>query len=253
MTDFIYIQLGIDAEMYVIQTHKDHNGNISRAQWLMHRHRGFGLAEVEPERPLKEYGLLIPCTRQVTNAIRDFTDFQEMMAPEGSAHTHFGPYYFTTNMSRSTRFEPNVYASPILFAGEDTAYFPDLADKEELSPGWFSRLFQRRAPDSGADSNGLCNARYNCWTGAQGVTQYVGGVDLGRIHRGFAHSYRVWTANACQIELMKALQAGTDNHYETVLNGGGLVLARRRGEAPFMLVDRAHKSIAQILGSRLTA
>lgn len=250
MTDFVHIQLGIDAQLGLVQTFADRNGAVARSAWSVDRYRGFGLKDVEGPVKLDDYGLLIPCDRKVTSAIRDFMDMQVVMAPDDdSGNTYFGPYYFSGDMTRNSRYEPNPYAPPGLFAGEETAYYDVIAEREYKKPGLLARLFNRHA-ENGADAKGFRNARYNCWTASQGITQYVGGVDLSRIHRDFAHSYRVWQANAAHIELSEALRDGTAPDYRAHVLSDRVILAQKGDNPPFILFNK-DTSLSEVLALKM--
>ena len=83
MADFLYIDLGTDSTFYYAQTHKGFDGVSRRALWQVTRGKGFNVAEISDIRC--NFGLLIPCERSVTAAIRDFIDLQRQQGNLSSA------------------------------------------------------------------------------------------------------------------------------------------------------------------------
>ena len=246
MTDYLYIQLGIDSQFSFAQAHKGHDGVTRTAAWTVNRHKGFNFAKLEDESgasrplPLTDYGLLIPCDRTVTDAIREFIETQRAMVPAGEMDWNTrGPYYFTMAMTRDPQFE-DAREEPRFFGGpHDTAYAGKIYDRPapQRHPllAW---LFGERAqPAAEGNRLGLPLARYNCWTAGQGIAQYIGGVDMGRIHPEFATAFRVWTANHRFEKLFRDMQHGDFKPYRALPAGETLAIGHRDGGPPFILVN----------------
>ncbi|MBU0858969.1 MAG: hypothetical protein KJ667_03445, partial [Alphaproteobacteria bacterium] len=78
-------------------------------------------------------------------------------------------------------------------------------------------------------------ARYNCWTATQGISQYVGGIDLAQIHPKFTEVYRAAKAVKAFEKLSKRLEDGHDGHYLCHTVDDTVTLAQRHDGPPFIL------------------
>lgn len=239
MADFLYIDLGVDSTFYYVQTHKGYHGAIQRTIQQVTRGKGFNATEI-PDLDCHNFGLLIPCDRSVTAAIRDFIDLQrQYVEPNREGYGHKGPYYFTMDMRQDPDFE-RASENPPLFGGPDTAYAEALTDKTPLRKRhWLlAAIFGENSKPPARNSQDFRLARYNCWTHGQGIAQYVGGVDLSLIDPGFATTFRVWTANGVFADLLEKLRGG-NRDYMVQAATEDFVLARRKdGGFPFILVDQ---------------
>ena len=252
MADFLYIDLGTDSTFYYAQTHKGFDGVSRRAVWEVTRGKGFNVAEIA-DIPCRNFGLLIPCNRSVTAAIQDFIDLQrQYVEPNKEGYGHKGPYYFTMNMCEDPDFE-TASVNPPLFGGPYTAYGEALAENATApyERHWLlAKIFgERSGPAENRQNFRL--ARYNCWTHAQGIAQYVGGADLSLIDPGFATTYRIWSANGVFSDLLLKLRQG-DAAYEVQAATEDFVLGRRRdGGLPFILIDQP-TDLETVLNSALS-
>lgn len=240
--------------MAFTQTHRDYEGQKHYPSWTVDRAKGLGYSPItdqretsssgfKPETPrLYQRNLIIPCSRAVTTRIKDFLETQHLMAgfERNRTRTTFGPYYFTVTMAKDYSFEGKSDTIPLI-GGPDTAY------AKKLEPSFLRRLFSRIIRDDsddndlselhmGYDNPQMINyARYNCWTASQGITQYIGGVDLGRIAPGFATVYRAAKAVRQFENLAETLQARSHYLYETLHQRNDMVIARREDGPPFIL------------------
>lgn len=234
MTDYLYISMDVDCDLWVAQALPG-----PQAWRTLSVGQGKGFTYVEQAKPLvlDRFGLLIPCDRTVTAAICDFLDLQRLLARrpdhEGAA---FGPYYFTMTMKGNSDFENEGTPARALGGPRDTAYAGALqptAPPQQLFKNWLSADGQRPVRENNPED--LPFARYNCWTGCQGIAQYVGGVDLGCIAPALAHSWRLRQARLAFEEMFEELAYGAGA--QTILSRDGIVAARHHGGPPFIMLS----------------
>ncbi len=127
-----------------------------------------------------ENSLLIPCSAHVIHTVLDYSDMQTLLCG-GSSH---GQYYFNEKMHKDLRFEKDN--GPTLFGGPHTAYLEAIRQMDRARPLNISDIFEPE-PE-------MSRGRQNCWTGAQGIAQYIGGIDLADIDSHLPYFYRAYQA-----------------------------------------------------------
>ena len=255
MTDYLYLDISFDCSLHLALTHKGHDGALSRQFLSVTGAKGFWANE-QKDIDLRN-GLIIPVDRTVTGAIRDFLDFQVMMAGDHEESVARGPYYFTMDMTHDSQFE-GFHDEPPLFAGPDTAYadapqFERERNREPPKPRnrFLAALFGERAePRHKApprNPENITLARYNCWTGAQGITQYVGGVDLGALHMPLAKAYRAFLAVGAAEDLREAALDKREPGLRAEHIGKKDLLIQREGLPPVLSVAGDKRSFSQFM------
>jgi hypothetical protein len=261
VTDYLCLKLGHDCQLSFSQTHKDYDGNTHRPVWEVERAKGLGyrreqdfiFADQKSPAPsplmLWDMNILIPCTRHATSRILDFLQSQHLMAkydPEtGRMPNMYGPYYFTVAMEGESELEgPDSGLN--LLGGPDTAY------ATALGPNKLSQLYswltgahklQENKPDEERNMgyrnpHNIPYARYNCWTATQGITQYVGGIDLAHIDPRFTEVFRAAKAVKTFEKLTKRLSDRHNGHYRCHTVDDTVTLAQRHDGPPFILVHQ---------------
>ena len=84
-------------------------------------------------------------------------------------------------MERNARYQK--FETPDMYmGGPDTAFGPLLDSKDAFMGDAYESLSEKL--------QGISRAKQNCWTGAQGLVQYIGGFDLGEIDQRLPYFYR---------------------------------------------------------------
>lgn len=244
--------------------------------------RGQGFEIIGPERDYEaDSELVIPCNKATISAIRDFAAMQRLLytAEDHTRQTRAGrqtrgfngPYYFDTEMEMDTAFEGHRRRTTALFGGPHTAYKDTLFknDRETRDrirearavmkhgyrrarrnePG-MDRVFRlnrtishfREAAHGQRKQDLVPFSRYNCWTGAQGIVQYICGLDLGEIHPDLPRLHRAWQAEAWILAMRDFLDRGGHDYTNHAMHHRSLTLAQNPGGVPFMLVLDDHKT-----------
>jgi hypothetical protein len=180
----------------------------------------FWVARKDPE---FYHTLLIPVDRRAIDALRDFIDMTVMYGgdirhshdDQGGAVTETTsevPFYFSMDMSVDPRFERKGIV-PSLLGGPETRYFPDSLEMKayrgNLPPrhGLLRKIWNELTWQAGSvvdsytrgfqkDPSSLPRARANCWTFAQGMTEYYARADLAAIDPHLSTSYRALHAQS---------------------------------------------------------
>lgn len=167
-----------------------------------------------------KFAIVIPVSAAAAGRLRDFCDMAFSIEPYlGTGETSPDivgtkrevPYYFTQDMAPLEPFEKDRDAKGLarLFGGPETRYFQhaiaaigDHADRmtgvrANIKNIWAraSAPFRTRA-DTSSTSDGVLRARYNCWTAAQGLAEYVARVDLADIDPDLSRYHRAWQVTA---------------------------------------------------------
>ncbi|WP_435641022.1 hypothetical protein [Micavibrio aeruginosavorus] len=167
-----------------------------------------------------QFAIVIPVSAAAAGRLRDFCDMAFSIEPylaTGETSTDIVgtkreiPYYFTQDMTPLEPFEKDRDAKGLarLFGGPETRYFQhaisavgDHADRirgvrANIKNIWAraSAPFRTRA-DTSPSSDSVLRARYNCWTGAQGLAEYVARVDLADIDPDLSRYHRAWQVTA---------------------------------------------------------
>ncbi len=252
MTDYLYIDINFDCSLHIAQEHKGHDGVIRREFMSMTGDKGFWVNRKDDINI--NSGLIIPCDRNVTGKIRDFMRAQEMMSSASDSEEAIarGPYYFTINMQKDAHFENRSHGPAPLFGGPDTAYAENFVDEHIAppQPGLLARIFGIGTnPDSGSRRNaeGLRLARYNCWTGAQGVTQYIGGVDLGAVYPPLSKAFRAAMAIGAFNDMMDEATEARSPALTAERVGRNDFIIRREGVPPVIAVDGAQRKFSDFM------
>lgn len=202
MHDFIYIEIGFDCTLSFVQNHRGFDGAIRTTAFNVSNGKGFNYNEQE-NITFGSTGLLIPCDRRATNAIRDFIETQRlMMSADSQEYGHRGPYYFTMTMTRDRAFE-RAEQKALLFGGPATPYagepaFNEIprAERQGLLR-WIFGPYAREVPRGWNENKlNLPMARYNCWTAAHGIVRHVAGIDLSPLSPEMTNAYRAAKASA---------------------------------------------------------
>jgi hypothetical protein len=251
MTDYLYIDIDFDCSLSIMQEHKGHDGVTRREYMSVTGNKGFWINHKDDIDI--HAGLILPCDRSVTEKIRDFMRAQKMMrgATDSEEAIARGPYYFTTNMLGDAHFESGPGPAP-LFGGPDTVYAPRFADEDHTprQPGLFARIFGVGTnPHSGSTRNteGLRLARYNCWTGAQGVAEYIGGVDLGGVYPPLASVFRAAMAVGALNDFMEEALDSKSPALTAERAGRHDFIIRREGMPPVIAVDGARRKFSTFM------
>jgi hypothetical protein len=253
MPDYIYMEIDFDCSLYFVQEHQGHDGQIRRACYVVNRGKGFNYVEQDNFK-FNYGGILIPCDRSVTAAIKDFLEIQRMLLPIEQQDNHQrGPYYFTQDMSRDPCFE-RAEQTVALLGGPQTAYANVFADEEPMQRNWLlSHLFGEHSREVSAGENknpqNFTMARYNCWTATQGITQYVGGIDLAALDPALATVYRAMKANGVMTNLRETALKNKVPGLTGREFGIDDYLIERVGTPPFIIVHGAN-SFAQLMSAR---
>ena len=254
MTDYLYLDISFDCSLHLALTHKGHDGALSRQFLSVTGLKGFWANE-QKDIDLRN-GLIIPVDRTVTGAIRDFLDFQQLMANEHSHSEGRGPYYFSEDMTHDSQFE-GFHAEPPLFAGPDTAYAdaPQFQRERNQDPPkprdrLLAAIFgERTVTPPPRNPENITLARFNCWTGAQGITQYIGGVDLGALHMPLAKAYRAVLAVGALADFHEAALGETDPSLRAQKIGQKDLVIQREGLPPVISVLGDKRSFSEFMGS----
>jgi hypothetical protein len=252
MTDYLCLHISHHCDLHLVRTHRDYEGTPMRTLLHVTQQKGMGYDRVEYDggmaRPLKLVGasLIIPCAQGTMQRVIDFLEMQHLMA---KGHAPRGPYYFTMDMTRRDRFE-NRETGMHLIGGEDTAYAGKLQD------GIMRRAFNAVknilwAPETGMPSDneeGISFARYNCWTGVQGVVEHVAGIRLEDFGKGLSTIYRAEKAMNETHKIFRRVDAGA-SEYETIKIAPSAFITRRNGGAPFIIAQGSH-NLSELLDTR---
>jgi hypothetical protein len=259
MTDFIYIHIGGHCDMYFAQTHRDHDGNVHRPHWKIATGKGVEAIEHKDAITLYSGDLILPCSRDVTTRLRDFTQMQQLLQhAHGELPTKnmFGPYYYTIDMSGMRRFE-GENPEPHFIGGPDTAYAETLASQ---SRSWLQRLFgshakhgedREKKPVVHASLNpeGFYYARYNCWTIVQGLAQYIGGIDLAQVAPRLVSAYRAHQATDEKDRMLRSMKRPIKHEFKTIHHGDGFRIVRRGDNPPFIVTTDYSTNTKDILAA----
>ncbi|MGZ9107237.1 MAG: hypothetical protein ACXW4B_00245 [Micavibrio sp.] len=176
---------------------------------------------VEPEDREFYQTLLVPVSRPAAESLRALINLTVMNGgvirenrqdPDNPVVYTEGdvPFYFSMDMLPDARFERKGMI-PRLMGGPETRYFSDSVEMKVFSDdpprpsGILKRIWREltwRADDSlerytnrfEADPESMPLARVNCWTFAQGLTEYYARVDLSAIDPMLSKSHRAWQA-----------------------------------------------------------
>lgn len=255
MTDYLYLDISFDCSLHLALTRQGPDGALSRQFLSVTGAKGFWTNE-RPDIDVRN-GLIIPVDKTVTGAINDWLDDQVMMAGEHEESIARGPYYFTMDMTRDSHFE-GPGAEPQLFAGAATAYAdaPQFQREREANaqpPKPRNRLLSfifgesaaPKAPPRNPENAPL--ARYNCWTGAQGITQYIGGVDLGALYMPLAKAYRAVYAVGAANDFRDAAIKRTEHGLRAEKIGGKDFIIQREGLPPVLSVVGDKRSFKHLM------
>lgn len=253
MTDYLYLDISFDCSLHLALTHKGPGGALSRQFLSVTGAKGFWTNE-RADIDLRN-GLIIPVDKKVTGAIGDWLAAQAMMAGEHEECMARGPYYFTMDMTRDSHFE-GPDGEPQLFAGPATAYAdaPQFERERNAPPPkprnrFLSAIFGASAAPKAPPRNpeNIPLARYNCWTGAQGITQYIGGVDLGALYMPLAKAYRAVYAVAAANDLRDAAINRTEPGLHAEKIGKKDFIIQRDGLPPVLSVAGDKRSFLELM------
>lgn len=243
--------------MMFTQTHRDYDGHSSHHSWCVERAKGLGYYPaqsydekrkrfVQTAPRLAGNIIIIPCSRAVTTRIKNFLETQHLMAPynhDPYLQDTLGPYYFTIDMTGSRAFEGQDTRLSFM-GGPDTAYAKKPSALSHSLKNFFKEISIGNKAKSRKDfgwnnPQGINFARYNCWTASQGLTQYIGGIDLSQIHPRFTYVYRASKARFAFNRLFNRLSGFTNilssAPYETHYKAKNMIVARRADGGPFIL------------------
>lgn len=172
-----------------------------------------------PRRRL-QFAIVIPVSAMAAGRLRDFCDMAFTCEPDGNTGetspdvictSREIPYYFTQDMAPLEPFEKDRDAKGLarLFGGPETRYFQHaisaihgragrLASVQANIRNIWARAsapFRTRA-DTSTTTDDILRARYNCWTAAQGLSEYVARVDLADIDPDLSRYHRAWQVTA---------------------------------------------------------
>lgn len=263
MNDFLCLHIGWDCHLQIVQTHKHANGVIQQPAWRVTRPgKGLGYERLQdhftnlPAPPpedvkLDHSTLVIPCTRRVTERILNFLDTQRLMSRSSDdypAEKPYGPYHFTVSMTGEEEFEGTGRRDVRLIGGPETAYRNRLKDLwahntiNAIMP-WRGHTVGHKNPEN------IPYARYNCWTATQGLTQYIGGIDMAGIHPQFTTAYRAAAAQQRFSLLFTRLQRFWSGQYDVQVVDKNTLVARRGDNPPFIM--SAHScTLGELLDKR---
>lgn len=250
--DYLYLDIDFHCSLHMVREHRGHDGVLRREYTGITGTKGFWR---QPQDGLDiRSGLIIPCDRSVTDAINDFLDMQVLMSraskdPDTIAR---GPYYFSENMQRLDEFE-NPSPAPPLMGGPDTAYAGQFRRDHErpADTHWLGALLFGPQKTQGVacqfNPQGLNMARHNCWTGAQGIAQYIGGADIGAVFPELATAYRAVHAIGVNDDFRTAaiMQNDPDMRYEDL--GRADFIVRRTGVPPVISVEGRKRSFDKFM------
>lgn len=184
---FIALNTGADCTMDVFVPVKDYDGNLSYISYSSDGGERYINLSQQNNTTIDSRAILIPCDMSIIKAMLDYAEMQKQYQLDGSVD-NIGAYYFSMEMRPWSYFEKDVQSPG--FAGPFTAYASIIKEKPETdAPGRFD---VRQA--------GISRARINCWTGIQGIVQYVGGLDLGEIDPDIPFFYRAYQISTWQNE-----------------------------------------------------
>lgn len=253
MPDYIYMEIDFDCSLYFVQEHQGHDGQTRRVCYAVNRGKGFNYVEQENIK-FNYGGILIPCARSVTAAIKDFLEMQRMLLPIDQQDNHQrGPYYFTQDMSRDPQFE-RAEQPVALFGGPQTAYAAAFTEEKPAQRNWLlAQIFGDHSREIHAGENknpqNFTMARYNCWTATQGIAQYVGGIDLAALDPALATVYRALRAIGVMTNIKEAAMKNTVPGLTGREFGTDDYLIERAGVPPFIIVNGAD-SFTQLMNAR---
>lgn len=131
--------------------------------------------------------LLIPCDTEIIDAMLGFADMQRHYHADGEYSSlnrmlvNAAPYYHDQEMKRAALYQQAGTKNKYI-GGPLTAYGAFLDAKDKGDNGMEPLMDKRQGH--------ISRARLNCWTGVQGLVQYIGGLDLADIDPRMPYFYR---------------------------------------------------------------
>ena len=219
-------------DYHAVHRHGDQTAITKKRVW---RGKGFWAREAAyPHLTLN--GLLIPVSAPALKRLEDFLDVQRLLAKPGRekggalSSQGQGPYYFSEDLQPLVQFEaPGQFRG---FGGLATAWRDQVAAIEPARAE-----SGNVAPDDIAAQ--IPFARYNCWIEAQGLAQYIAGIDLGEIHPDLPYVYGAFHAEQWVADFWQELSRSEVRGYNITGRHSGFVLANRPDAPPFLLLNEA--------------
>lgn len=241
MKAFVSIHIGSDCR---VTCGKHHAANDTWEIFQVAHAKGFGKNAISNQ-PIERNSLFIPCSPEVIQRIQDFLDMQKLLnisVGDSGERSYAGPYYFSQEMTADRKFEFQNHDRRLL-GHPFSAHANAIQSKD--NPSFLQRLFNHRQDYKKIDLNEthisasnperIPFARFNCWTKSQGLTQYIGGIDLSEVDADLPFYYRAkhagkWLEKAFKGKTRASKIADAGNH---------TVLMRGQYGIPFLLLKKS--------------